>query len=210
MGGLLSRTAVASSGDKLWNNVFMKSPEDLQEELDEETLEELDQLLHFERKPYIERVIFVAVPHRGSPMAEGFLASIGKSLIGIPLASLNILKKVTDRVKESVRPEMQEKLASEAGGNSLTSLSPNSPVIQALSEIAVDNSVPFHSIIGNVGEEQELERASDGVVPYASAHLEGAESELIVPAGHGAHEHPLAMLEIRRIAKLHLEELQKK
>jgi hypothetical protein len=45
---------------------------------------------------------------------------------------------------------------------------------------------------------------SDGVVPYTSSHLEGAESELIVPAEHTAQAHPYAVTEVKRILHLHL------
>ena len=45
----------------------------------------------------------------------------------------------------------------------------------------------------------------DGVVPYWSSHLEGAESELIIPSGHWSHLHPDGMAEIRRILLKHLE-----
>ena len=45
------------------------------------------------------------------------------------------------------------------------------------------------------------------MVAYTSSHLEGAESELIVPTNHGAHMHPFAILELKRILKLHLVEL---
>ena len=46
---------------------------------------------------------------------------------------------------------------------------------------------------------------SDGLVPYASAHLEGAASELRVTAGRSVQETPEAILELRRILHLHLE-----
>jgi hypothetical protein len=34
---------------------------------------------------------------------------------------------------------------------------------------------------------------SDGVVPYWSSHLDTAESELIIPSGHDAHQNPQAI-----------------
>jgi hypothetical protein len=41
----------------------------------------------------------------------------------------------------------------------------------------------------------------------ASAHLDDAASELIVPADHfHVHQHPLAVLEIRRILMEHAKE----
>ena len=47
---------------------------------------------------------------------------------------------------------------------------------------------------------------SDGLVPYASAHLDGAVSELLVRSGHSVQETPEALHEMRRILHLHLEE----
>jgi hypothetical protein len=43
--------------------------------------------------------------------------------------------------------------------------------------------------------------SSDGVVPYWSSHLNGAESEHIVPSDHGAHQNPQAIAEVMRILK---------
>jgi hypothetical protein len=78
-------------------------------------------------------------------------------------------------------------------------------MIQALAGVAVDKGVPFHSIIGDRGL-GDGEQGSDGVVPYTSAHLEGAVSELIVPADHAATAHPFTVLEVKRILKLHLQQ----
>jgi hypothetical protein len=52
---------------------------------------------------------------------------------------------------------------------------------------------------------------SDGVVPYASAHLDDVESELVVPADHyRVHHHPLAILEVRRILLEHVREYDRR
>jgi hypothetical protein len=70
--------------------------------------------------------------------------------------------------------------------------------------------VQFHSIIGLAPANNSLlslarvfakvEDWSDGVVPYYSAHLDGTASELLVQADHThVHQHPLAILEVRRI-----------
>ena len=48
--------------------------------------------------------------------------------------------------------------------------------------------------------------SSDGLVPYWSSHLDGAESELIVPSNHGAHHNAQAIAEVRRILLLHAGE----
>ena len=42
-------------------------------------------------------------------------------------------------------------------------------------------------------------KSSDGIVGYWSSHLDGAESELIVPTGHDVQTHPKTETEIQRI-----------
>ena len=49
-----------------------------------------------------------------------------------------------------------------------------------------------------------VETSSDGVVPYASSHLDGASSELAVRSGHSACENPDAQREVIRILRLEL------
>jgi len=45
-------------------------------------------------------------------------------------------------------------------------------------------------------------------VPYASAKLEGAASELVVNSWHSVQETPEAIVEVRRILHEHLNRLQ--
>jgi hypothetical protein len=48
----------------------------------------------------------------------------------------------------------------------------------------------------------------DGVVPYSSAHLADADSEIEVPAEHDElHRHPQTILQVREILTEHLREL---
>ena len=44
----------------------------------------------------------------------------------------------------------------------------------------------------------------DGVVTYASAHIEGVDSELVVRSPHSAQANPAAIEEVRRILHLHV------
>jgi len=55
---------------------------------------------------------------------------------------------------------------------------------------------------GRNKDQPQLAR-SDGFVPYWSSHLDSAQSELIVPSGHGVHQHPEAIMEVRRILFFH-------
>ena len=42
-------------------------------------------------------------------------------------------------------------------------------------------------------------QSSDGIVPYWSSHLDGAESEVIVPSDHWSNRSPAGIAEVRRI-----------
>ena len=49
------------------------------------------------------------------------------------------------------------------------------------------------------------------MVPYKSAHLDDAESEVIVPADHTrVHHHPRAVLELRRILLEHYQDYERR
>src|SRR5437016_8137964 len=61
---------------------------------------------------------------------------------------------------------------------------------------------PYHSIIGDRGR-GDTPNGSNGVVPYWSSHLQGAQSELIVDSDHGAQYNPQAIREVERILKTH-------
>jgi hypothetical protein len=202
MGGIISKTVVSDSSDLLWQRFFRKAPDDLT--LAAEVRQQLDHTLRFQRQPFITRIIFVAVPHRGSSLAESIAGHIGRMLIAVPKTVLLPMRLLLEQSGTDIAPDMKEYLLQE-DPTSIRALSPNNPFIQALAEIAVDRQVPFHSIIGDRGL-GDGELGSDGVVPYKSAHLVGAESELIVPTDHGAHAHPLAVREVKRILKLHLQQ----
>jgi hypothetical protein len=86
--------------------------------------------------------------------------------------------------------------------DSIDTLAPDNDFVLALAGIPIKPDIPYHTIVGDRGR-GDSPNSSDGVVPYWSSHLPAAESETIVPAEHGAHQHPLAIAEIRRILMLH-------
>ena len=142
----------------------------------------------FEPRRDVARVIFIATPHRGSRIALGNLAALGMRLIDLP---------------EWVASKL-ESFSADGGRlpTGIHGLSPDSHFLQALERFRPD--VPSHSIIGNRGRRNKL-NSTDGVVPYSSSHLDFAESELVIPAGHGGFAHPKAIAEMIRILKLHRE-----
>jgi len=85
--------------------------------------------------------------------------------------------------------------------NSIDTLSPKSPFVRSIDKFPIAAGIPFHTIEGDRGR-GDAPNSSDGVVPYWSSHLNGAQSELVVPSNHSAHQNPQAIAEVRRILKL--------
>ena len=81
---------------------------------------------------------------------------------------------------------------------SIDTLSPKNCLVLALNNLPIADHIPYHSIIGDRGR-GNTPNSSDGVVPYWSSHLEGAQSERIVPSDHGAHQNKEGIEEVRRI-----------
>jgi hypothetical protein len=85
--------------------------------------------------------------------------------------------------------------------NSVDTLEPNDRFVQAVDKLPITRGIPYHSIMGDRGR-GDTPNSSDGIVPYWSSHLDGAESELIVNSDHGAQYNPQAIAEVSRILKL--------
>jgi pimeloyl-ACP methyl ester carboxylesterase len=192
MGGLLARTLVSDSGDELWNALANKPLNNLELGADEKEL--ISEYFFFRHQSCIDRAIFLAVPHRGSYLAGGIIGSLGNRLIRRSKGPTNLMKELEAQHPGTLKPYFA-RVSSHSGPNSLVSLAPN-PLLDALAELPI--RVPFHSIIGHLGDDGP--DSSDGVVDYSSSHLDGAESEKFVPAGHAALlTSPATVAEIKRI-----------
>jgi hypothetical protein len=89
----------------------------------------------------------------------------------------------------------------------ISSLSPSAPLYKALDGAPFAPESKFDSIIGDRGKGDGIE-STDGIVGYWSSHLDGAQSELIVPTGHEARLHPDTLAGLRRILILNLRNVE--
>ena len=197
MGGVMSHTLVSSSYNQVWSSVFRVPPSQLRG--DRDAIQELERGLFFRRNPRVVRVIFMAAPHRGSPMADSFIGFMGNSF-----TQLNpMLEHGFSLLAKTNAEAMTPKAAVFYKGrfSAVRTLSPKSPALIALAKLPIE--VPYHDVMG-----QKLpgskERGSDGVVPYWSSHLDRAQSELIVRSGHNVFRSPEAVQEVIRILRLEL------
>src|SRR5262249_59887711 len=92
MGGLMSRLAISKSGQFLWNTASRVPPDQVQ--LEPELKDLLMQALFFEPVPMVSRVVFVATPHRGSPLGDELIGRISSRLIRVPGSILEIRKSL--------------------------------------------------------------------------------------------------------------------
>ncbi|GMV93087.1 MAG: hypothetical protein AMXMBFR82_28650 [Candidatus Hydrogenedentota bacterium] len=199
MGGLIAKMLVQDSGDAVWGAIARKPLDELH--ASPEVQAAIRDVFYFEPQPFVKRVIFISTPHRGSSLSKSILGTAVSLLIAVPKTLLEEVWSFIDTNPGALREDVKKRRLT-----SIANLSPDNPVIEVLQEIPIAPEVTYHTIVGNVAEKPD-EEMTDGVVPYTSSHLEGAASEKIVEAGHSAHYHPLAILEVRRILQEHLQTL---
>ncbi len=197
MGGMVSRLMITDAGDKIWLSYFGKPP--AQTNIPAEDRKIFEEALIFNHRPEVERVIFMSTPHRGSELAVNWIGRIAGSLVRIPLTVASVpLTVVSSAVTNNAAaaPLPLKRLP-----NSIDTLSPKNRFVLAVNKIPITPGIPYHSIIGDRGR-GDTPNSSDGVVAYWSSHLDGAQSELIVPSNHSSPRNPQAIAEVKRILRL--------
>jgi len=195
MGGLMAKLMVQESGNHVWDSISPKPVSDIQ--ADEEALQLINKVYFFKPMPFVKRVVFIATPHRGSSFTENPIGRFAATLVKLPTDVVQAYSALLLQNPDLLGPRPPRKLP-----NSVDALSPNNKEIKALDKIPISQSVKYHSIIGNV-KDNEPWNWTDGYVPYSSAHIEGAESEIIIPVDHRCLKNPLVIMEIKRILKEH-------
>ena len=195
MGGMISRLMISTADDQLWN--WALAHPDVQPDRLMQLEGYLDPLLSFQPFPGIERVVFIATPHRGTAVANQRLARWMSSFIRLPLT---ILENIDDslRARAEKAPVDSERILRMLP-TSIDNLNQEDSFVQAAADLPISSEVRYHSIIARVDPDGPLEDSDDGLVPYWSAHLPGAESEKIIVSGHSVQETAAAILELRRI-----------
>ena len=196
-GGLLAKMTAIDSGIELWNTVSSRPLDELV--LRESTREELRRTLFLKPLPFVRRVIFIATPHRGSYEAGSWIAHQVAGFASLPKGFVDVMKDLVTGNPSVVTLSL--------GGlpRSINDMTPGNLFVQALASTPVAPGIATHSIIAVSGDKPRVED-DDGIVKYTSAHLDDAESELVIQSGHSVQGHPLAIAEVRRILYLHGED----
>lgn len=196
MGGLLSHAMAVRSEQHFWNLSSYKDFDELVGPSD--VLERVRHYTFFEPLPFVERVVFLATPHRGSDYASGPIGRIGSSLISTPDEYSDLLSRLVRDNPDAFNTRKVRRLPT-----SIETLEPDSPILLALMEMRARAGVQFHSIIGAKYPDARS-KTTDGVVSYRSSHFPNVVSEKMVNCDHGVQKNPLAILEVQRILREHL------
>lgn len=194
MGGVLARLMVSSSGPILWDAAMHGDAQ--RRALLERHAGDVVPYLRFDALPNIDEVVFLATPHRGTVVGGHRLARLFANLVRLPAAAVS---RFAGLMKD----------LGEAGGspnatgpllpNSIDNLRADDPFLQAAAKIPMQAGVRYHSIIARRHGRGPLQASDDGLVPYWSAHIQGAASEKIIVSGHSVQETPEAISEVRHI-----------
>ncbi|MGH0034625.1 MAG: esterase/lipase family protein [Myxococcota bacterium] len=195
-GGLLAKLTAIDSGSRFWDPISDVPIEDM--ELAPESREILEGSLFVKPVPEVERVVFMATPHRGSYVAAW---GISQWVGGLTHAPANLGSAVADLVTQDEVSAAVRRLDRVDGA--VANMSPGSRFIQTLAEIPIAPGIKAHSIIAAKGD-GPLADASDGVVRYESAHIEGVESEKVIRSGHSVQQNARLSQEVRRILLEHI------
>jgi hypothetical protein len=197
MGGLLCKMMTQESGTKLWDLMTDRSFEKLAGP--KEALEQLRSEMVFKPLPEVHRLIFIATPHRGSRLdwepARGIATLVVRPHARLQQAHASLLA--------SNDPDAFTPTFRAGPATSVDQIAWEHPLLLAIDGLPFNAAVKRHSIIA---EPRKTARpgGGDGLVPYASAHHPGANSELLVNAGHCCLDNRDVIGEVARILREHV------
>ena len=194
MGGMLTHDQVVTVNEGMWEKALGQNARSIFKENSGNSL--IVRAIKFRANPRIKRVVFICTPHRGSDLASNGIGKIGISLITLPTRLAAVMMDSLTSADLTQITGSSKRLP-----NSITGLKPTSPALRVINSVPI--GIPYHSIIGDRGKDH-CPDCTDGVVAYWSSHLDGAQSEKIVPGPHGSCELPQTIAELDRILRLHL------
>jgi pimeloyl-ACP methyl ester carboxylesterase len=193
-GGLLTKLLVVDPGRSFWDAHISLPFEQVM--LSEESRQLFRDVMFFQPAPTIERVVFIATPHRGSYRAGGLARGLVRRLISLP-------GRLTQQLADRTTGQSLALFGISRLPTSIDNMSPGHPFIRTLASLPIDPHVTAHSIVA-VNGEGAPDGQTDGVVGYESAHVDGVASEVVVRSPHSCQGHPDTVKEVRRILHEHL------
>ncbi len=212
MGGLISKLLTVDSGDRFWQLASRQSLDALP--LDAETKNELQQVFYFKPVSQVKAVVFMGTPHQGSAISPSWIGRLIRKLVRLPM---NVQSSMMALLQNN--PHYQ--LGDEMGRlpTSIDLLAPGAPALVTLASLPKRDEVRYYSVVGVAPPSDPVsyltrhlrlsDKLGDGVVPFASAHLPEAESEIVVSADHmTVHQHPQSVQYVKTLLQDHWSRAQ--
>lgn len=199
MGGIISRLLVSDADISKQALAMMKNRQ--QTRLRKHPV--IGERLKMKPITNFDRAIFLAAPHRGTDYADRWFTLAARKIIRLPATFLTTLADTLTSDDVDLK-DFVKTLTNDVIQNGPSDLSKKSKFMELTANIPPEKGLVFHSIMGNITKSDDPNVITDGIVPYKSAHLDGAVSEKIIHGGHSIQETPEAILELRRILRQHL------
>jgi pimeloyl-ACP methyl ester carboxylesterase len=198
MGGLISKTQISRSGDRVWNSLSNRSFDEIA--IDSRYRNSLHDAAFFEPSPSVSRVVYIGTPHRGSAIAQRAIGRLSSLLIQEPTELQSAHRKLIQDNPDVFSNEFSKRIPT-----SIDLLEPDSPLLSAIASLPVEPHVHTHTILGR-GRWMPGSGDSDGVVPVSSARQLTAESEKHVEEKHSnLTKDPSTIQELLSILHVHYE-----
>jgi len=189
MGGIIAKTFIVDPEYRLWDQTFMRRPEQLpRDHLDFLGYQDV---FIFKPRPYVQSVFFLDTPHHGAEMAENWYSRLASAWIRLPSIFSDLNRRVFKNVSDDlVTPQMKRYLKND-GPTSVDVLSPQHPVLREIAKLPYQK--PVYSIIGSTStpfcyNEKSCAQLNDSVVPFFSAHQRQAKEQIIVLSEHNSYQ----------------------
>ncbi len=211
MGGLVAWLQTVDSGEDFWRLNSDRPLELVKAEAP--VKDDLANTFYFRPSMSVRRLITIGTPHLGSGASNDATQWLGRNLI-----SLSKSIALSEKRLQRDNPGYFRPGALIDTTTSIDSLSPRNPILPTMLHSPRAPWISFHNIVGELPKDHRdiWYRLSpgdggegDGVVSLASARMDNANSEYIVPAEHAdLHRHPLSVLEVRRVLMEEIAELR--
>lgn len=213
MGGIISRLLVSNDdfSTKVLTHIQKKCHECQKDDhVIHNIIKNSSERLKMNALPEMSRAVFISAPFRGTEFADRWFTKSVRKVIKLPTTFIDRTQELiqynfNDQNVKFLAKELTEDILQ----NGASDLSQRSLFMYLTKDTKIVPDLNYHIIIGNKTKFTDKSKITDGVVPYTSVHLEGAASEKIIAGGHSIQYTPEAVLELRRILHLHLDQLSK-
>lgn len=199
MGAVIGRLMLSDDNLNISLENLDKFDKRLLDGLDKDARNAFDDRSKLSALPQVDTAVFVSAPFRGTDYADRWFTRGLRRVIRLPVG---LTQAVNDAFKSDTDANFIGTLFLQNGASQLSN---KSDFMRLTQNVSINKAVRYHSIMANnTGDTADINSAisqhiSDGIVPYASSHLDGAVSEIIIDGGHGIHENPKTVLHLRQI-----------